>query len=53
MEVLGELIAHVKNNEPDTIAYEWYKSVDEAGAPRVIVLEQYVGRASPKKSPWF
>lgn len=43
LEIVAGLIADVQANEPDTIGYEWYKSVDEAGGPRVTIIEKYVG----------
>lgn len=41
MEIMGELITIVKENEPDTIAYEWYKSLDHTGALRLTIIERY------------
>lgn len=45
IEVAEELISYVKDNEPGTLTYEWYKTVDEAGAVRLTVFEKCVGRA--------
>ncbi|MBE3046512.1 hypothetical protein IMZ48_29085 [Candidatus Bathyarchaeota archaeon] len=42
MEIVGDLISSVKENEPNTLRYEWYKSIDESGSPRVTVIEKYV-----------
>lgn len=47
MEIMGDLINIVKDNEPDTTAYEWYKSVDHTGAVRLTIIERYVDRAMP------
>lgn len=44
---MGDLINIVKDNEPDTTAYEWYKSVDHTGAVRLTIIERYVDRAMP------
>ncbi|KAL2111158.1 hypothetical protein VUR80DRAFT_206 [Thermomyces stellatus] len=41
IEVAEELISYVKDNEPGTLTYEWYKTVDEAGAVRLTVFEKY------------
>lgn len=44
MEILGELINLVEESEPDAIAYEWYKSVDDAGTLRLTIIERYIDR---------
>lgn len=42
MEIMGEFITIVKETEPDTIAYEWYKSVDHTGSLRLTIIEKYI-----------
>ena len=47
MELMGEFINIVKESEPGTIAYKWYKSVDHTGTLRLTIIERYVGRQVP------